>query len=94
MTPTNEAFEALRHEFERWARSENWLIPRNSFGEYVYATTRDGWAAYQAATERAAKMCEERATAYRTTRAPGWHEVDHECAQCAAAIRGAGGAKA
>lgn len=37
--------------------------------------------------EECAKTCEDRATAYRSTRAPGWHEVDHECTQCAAAIR-------
>lgn len=45
--------------------------------------------------EECAKTCEDRATAYRSTRAPGWHEVDHECTQCAAAIRareGKGGA--
>ena len=56
-----------------------------------YFTTDQVRAVILAATERAAKKCEERATAYRTTRAPGWHEVDHECTQCAAAIRGDGG---
>lgn len=37
--------------------------------------------------EACAAACESRAKAYRSTQAPGWHEVDHECTQCAAAIR-------
>lgn len=37
--------------------------------------------------ERAAKACEERGRAYRIAEAPGWHEVDHETAQCASIIR-------
>lgn len=37
--------------------------------------------------EACAAACESRAEAYRSTQAPGWHEVDHECTQCAAAIR-------
>ena len=39
--------------------------------------------------EECAQICEERGAAYRNAKAPGWHEVDHESAQCAAAIRGA-----
>lgn len=46
-------------------------------------------AATERATERTAKLCEQRADAYRSTNAPGWHGVVHECTQCAAAIRGA-----
>lgn len=37
--------------------------------------------------EACAAVCEARAEAYRSTKAPGWFEVDHECTQCAAAIR-------
>ena len=36
---------------------------------------------------RCIRVCEERGAAYRKTRAPGWFEVDHETAQCAAGIR-------
>lgn len=35
----------------------------------------------------AEQACDERAKAYRDTKAPGWFDVDHECTQCAAAIR-------
>lgn len=87
MTTTNAAFEALRHEFERWARSENWLIPRNSFGEYVYATTRDGWDAYQAATERAAILCEVEAGRASFVNN---HGAMLATENCAAAIRAGG----
>ena len=44
-------------------------------------------AAILEAYEDAAKICEARAKAYRDTQAPGWEEVDHECTQCATAIR-------
>ncbi len=37
--------------------------------------------------ERCAQACEARGRAYRKNRSPGWYEVDHETAQCAAAIR-------
>lgn len=49
-------------------------------GEGLLAARRD-------ALEEAAKACEDRARAYREAKAPGWFEVDHECTQCAAAIR-------
>ena len=37
--------------------------------------------------ERDAEVCEERAMRYRVAQAPGWECVEHECLQCAAAIR-------
>lgn len=37
--------------------------------------------------EACARACEERGESYRSTKAPGWREVDHESTQCAAAIR-------
>lgn len=48
----------------------------------------DIWqASRQQMAGEAVRACEERARSYREARAPGWFEVDHECAQCAAAIR-------
>lgn len=38
-----------RAEFEAWASAQNWIVHRDTFGEYVYSTARDGWAAWQAA---------------------------------------------
>lgn len=38
-----------RAEFEKWASAQNWIVHRDSFGDYVYSTARDGWAAWQAA---------------------------------------------
>lgn len=37
--------------------------------------------------EACAKECEARGRSYRDAKAPGWHEVDHEAVQNAAAIR-------
>ncbi len=37
--------------------------------------------------EECAKACEERGAAYKNTQAPGWQDVDHEAAQCAAGVR-------
>ena len=86
MTPTTEAFEL-------WAKDclgQGYSLEKDE-GVYISPVTRWAAKAYQAATERAAKLCEERAAAYRSTNAPGWHSVDHECTQCAAAIRASGG---
>jgi len=37
-----------REDFEAWAGGQNWVIDRDSFGDYVYGSVRDGWEAYQA----------------------------------------------
>lgn len=42
------AAEAARPGFEAWASSQNWVIDRDSFGDYVYGSVRDGWEAYRA----------------------------------------------
>lgn len=41
--------DSLREEFEAWASSQNWIIDRDSFGDYRHSTARDGWEAWQAA---------------------------------------------
>jgi hypothetical protein len=86
----------LREAFETWARGQNWICDRNGFGEYIHGTARDGWDAYQAAdkaaTERAARKCED-------VDEPGW--TGYECpntfgdgvAACVAAIRASTGEK-
>lgn len=38
-----------RDLFETWASSQNWIIDRDSFGDYRHSTARDGWEAWQAA---------------------------------------------
>lgn len=45
--------EAERKLFEAWASSQNWIIDRNSFGEYQYSTARDGWDCWLAARTQA-----------------------------------------
>lgn len=82
MTPTTEAFAAHLRAMPDWAPEFEVHRP------WVEKLLLDAW---DAATERAAKECEERAAAYRSTNAPGWHSVDHECTQCAAAIRASSG---
>ncbi|KQP45475.1 hypothetical protein [Pseudorhodoferax sp. Leaf274] len=51
-TMTNQteqgAAEAARPGFEAWASSQNWVIDRDSFGDYVYGSVCDGWEAYRA----------------------------------------------
>lgn len=37
--------EKYRPGFEAWASSQNWILDRDSFGEYRYSTARDGWDA-------------------------------------------------
>lgn len=41
--------DLMREEFEAWASSQNWIIDRDSFGDYRHSTARDGWEAWQAA---------------------------------------------
>lgn len=79
-TPIAEAFET-------WARSQNWICDRNSFGEYIYETARDGWDAYRAATERAAKLCDAHAATLTSVGIRGRETAE----ECAAAIRASGG---
>jgi hypothetical protein len=74
VTLDGEEYDALLEEIER-LREQIAEIPA-----LLAAVRKD-------ALEEAAKACEERAAAYVNTKAPGWHEVAHECAQCAAAIR-------
>ena len=53
-----------------------------------YTSHEDAYAAgAEAMRERAAQACEERGAAYRRTQAAGWVDTEHECRQCAAAIR-------
>ncbi len=40
-----------RAKFEVWASSQNWIIDRDSFGDYRHSTARDGWDAWQARAE-------------------------------------------
>lgn len=90
---TTEAFEALmpRVAFCRVAdvfgigSAATWS--GQTPDSFLY-TAEQMRAMFDAATERAAKQCEQRADAYRSTNAPGWHNVVHECTQCVAAIRG------
>ncbi|WP_292041543.1 hypothetical protein [Massilia sp. UBA6681] len=49
----NKELDKSRAEFEAWATAQNWVIDRDSFGDYVYSTARDGWEAYRAALARA-----------------------------------------
>lgn len=41
--------DLMREDYEAWASSQNWIIDRDSFGDYRHSTARDGWAAWQAA---------------------------------------------
>lgn len=92
---TTEAFEASKPEKMKpgddlhlclLAVPMNWHMLTGKDYQDMLAFGRAVW---NAATEHAAKCCESRADAYRSTNAPGWHDVVHECTQCAAAIRGA-----
>ncbi|WP_075795663.1 hypothetical protein [Massilia putida] len=44
-----ENIDTERAAFEAWASLQNWIVDRNSFGEYRHGTARDGWDAWQAA---------------------------------------------
>ena len=42
-------FEQYRLGFEACATTQNWIVDRDSFGDYRYSTARDGWEAWKAA---------------------------------------------
>jgi len=43
---------ALRVEFEAWAASDNFVLDKDSFGEYAMEGTRNAWWGWQAACVR------------------------------------------
>ena len=89
MTPdlTREGVARLRASFEKWARTvfnDCDVVryqPENG-GQYVDPEVRRTWAAYQAATERAAKVVDDLVEAWEDL--PRDAQVAHDCA---AAIR-------
>lgn len=90
MTPTNEAFEALMPEPVATVDADGSLvgyIPPH----YKLYTADQMRQMFDAATERAAKLCDEQADSAAFVRN---FAAEFGAEQCATAIRGAGGAKA
>ena len=48
-----------REAFEEWAKKEGYRVFSNARGSYDMPSTNCTWEAWQAATERAAKVCDE-----------------------------------
>jgi hypothetical protein len=72
-------------DFELMARQAGLLGGDGRSGPWAGVYEMKRFAAMVA--EECTKACEERGAAYRDTQAPGWHEVNHESAQNAAAVR-------
>ena len=53
----------FRADFEAWATSKDYSLQRRDTGEYRFVSTANAWLGWQAgaaaATERAAKICED-----------------------------------
>lgn len=98
-TPVTEAFEA--HWSSAHGRSPlTWAalfdsslqykgqMPEDLKGVYFTKDAQKAWEAYQAATERAAKLCDEQADFHQLTRNT---QAEQAAEGCAAAIRASGG---
>ena len=70
-----------RQAFEAWVTSHGGSSDRTDGGEYRSSPTECAWSAWQAATERAAKVCDALHIVTATTERLG------TSAECAAAIR-------
>lgn len=79
----------IRDEFEMLAAISGMSLKRNAAGNgYTETMTQMAWDFYQAATERAAKLCELQASSYAFI--PDKYG-EMACDDCAAAIRAKGG---
>ncbi len=63
-----EATDALRAEFEAWARGHNLNLLRNRLGDYTSPAINTAWAGYKAGAtamaETCAKACDQHAREY------------------------------
>jgi len=74
----------LQEDFEAWALPSGYSLRRNkALGHYTSLDTQRAWLGFQAATERAATICESLSTLS--------DKPIHDNDDCAAAIRGDGG---
>lgn len=48
-----------REAFEKWAKTNGHWLEKDDVGQYLFGEDAAAWDAWQAATERAAKTCDE-----------------------------------